>query len=37
MNPFEMTASYIDSISKGDIPLAITETCNGDFNTIKTT
>ena len=35
VNPFEMTASYIDSISKGDIPHAITETYNGDFNTIK--
>jgi methyl-accepting chemotaxis protein len=35
VNPFEMTASYIDSISKGDIPRAITETYNGDFNTIK--
>ncbi len=35
VNPFEVTASYVDSISKGDIPQAITETYNGDFNTIK--
>jgi len=36
INPLNVTAQYVDSISKGDIPEKITETYNGDFNTIKT-
>ncbi|MBK8385446.1 MAG: hypothetical protein IPL11_07170 [Candidatus Accumulibacter sp.] len=30
-----MAANYVDRISKGDIPAKITDTYNGDFNTIK--
>jgi methyl-accepting chemotaxis protein len=36
INPLNVTAKYVDSISKGDIPEKITDTYNGDFNTIKT-
>jgi hypothetical protein len=36
INPLNVTAKYVDSISKGDIPPKITDTYNGDFNTIKT-
>ena len=30
-----MAAGYVDRISKGDIPPRITDTYNGDFNTLK--
>ena len=33
--PLGMAALYVDRISKGDIPPKITDTYNGDFNTIK--
>ncbi|BCZ45627.1 hypothetical protein psyc5s11_16940 [Clostridium gelidum] len=33
--PINITAEYIDRISKGDIPEKITDTYNGDFNEIK--
>ena len=33
--PFNVTAEYIDRISKGDIPEKITEKYSGDFNEIK--
>ncbi len=33
--PINVTAGYIDRISKGDIPPKIAEVYNGDFNTIK--
>ena len=33
--PINVTAEYIDRISKGDIPPKITDTYNGDFNEIK--
>ncbi len=33
--PINVTAEYIDRISKGDIPKPITDTYNGDFNEIK--
>ena len=33
--PINVTAEYIDRISKGDIPPQITNTYNGDFNEIK--
>ncbi|MBF0592654.1 MAG: HAMP domain-containing protein [Nitrospirae bacterium] len=35
IGPLNMAANYIDRISKGDIPDAITDNYNGDFNTIK--
>ncbi len=35
VNPFRMTADYIDRISKGDIPEKITDEYKGDFNEIK--
>ena len=35
INPLNMAASYVDSISKGNIPAKITDTYSGDFNTIK--
>ena len=35
VNPLNVTASYVDQISKGEIPAKITENYNGDFNTIK--
>ena len=33
--PLNVAANYVDRISKGDIPPKITDTYNGDFNTIK--
>jgi len=33
--PLNVAANYVDRISKGDIPAKITDTYNGDFNTIK--
>jgi methyl-accepting chemotaxis protein len=33
--PIHMAASYVDQISKGEIPTKITDTYNGDFNEIK--
>jgi len=33
--PLNVSANYVDRISKGDIPARITDTYNGDFNTIK--
>ena len=33
--PLNVSAGYVDQISKGDIPAKITDTYNGDFNTIK--
>ncbi|MCX7997522.1 MAG: methyl-accepting chemotaxis protein [Leptospiraceae bacterium] len=35
INPLKVAASYVDRISKGDIPEVITDTYNGDFNEIK--
>ncbi|MDP1657816.1 MAG: methyl-accepting chemotaxis protein [Methylotenera sp.] len=35
INPLNVAANYVDRISKGDIPAKITDTYNGDFNTIK--
>ncbi len=35
VTPVNMTARYVDRISKGDIPEKITEEYKGDFNTIK--
>jgi PAS domain S-box-containing protein len=35
INPLSVAATYIDRISKGDIPQKITDTYNGDFNAIK--
>ncbi len=35
ISPLNMTAEYIDRISKGDIPQKITEDYRGDFNEIK--
>jgi methyl-accepting chemotaxis protein len=35
VTPLIMAAEYVDKISKGDIPEKITETYNGDINTIK--
>jgi len=36
IGPLNVAANYVDRISKGDIPPAIAETYNGDFNAIKT-
>ena len=33
--PLNVSAGYVDRISKGDIPAKITDNYNGDFNTIK--
>ena len=33
--PINLTAEYVDRISKGDLPPKITETYHGDFNEIK--
>ena len=33
--PLNVSANYVDRISKGDIPPQITDTYHGDFNTIK--
>jgi methyl-accepting chemotaxis protein len=35
IGPLTVAANYVDRISKGDIPDAITDTYNGDFNAIK--
>ena len=35
ITPLNVAADYVDRISKGDIPSKITDTYNGDFNTIK--
>ena len=35
INPLNVSANYIDRISKGDIPPKITDTYNGDFNEIR--
>ena len=35
VSPINVTAEYVDRISKGDIPPKITDTYNGDFNEIK--
>ena len=35
IGPLNVSARYVDQISKGDIPAQITDTYNGDFNTIK--
>lgn len=35
INPLNVTAEYIDRISKGDIPEKITDDYKGDFNEIK--
>ncbi|MBW7900868.1 MAG: MCP four helix bundle domain-containing protein [Rhodocyclaceae bacterium] len=35
IGPLNVAASYVDRISKGDIPPRITDAYNGDFNAIK--
>jgi len=35
IGPLNVSAGYVDRISKGDIPAKITDSYNGDFNTIK--
>ena len=35
ITPLNVSAEYVDRISKGDIPPQITDTYHGDFNTIK--
>jgi methyl-accepting chemotaxis protein len=35
IGPLNVSAKYVDQISKGDIPAKITETYKGDFNEIK--
>ncbi len=35
IGPLNFSATYVDRISKGDIPPKITDTYNGDFNEIK--
>lgn len=35
IDPLKMAAEYVNRISKGDIPVKITEQYNGDFNTLK--
>lgn len=35
VGPINVTAEYVDRISKGDIPQKITDAYNGDFNEIK--
>jgi methyl-accepting chemotaxis protein len=35
IGPLNFSAGYVDRISKGDIPPKITDSYNGDFNTIK--
>ncbi len=35
IGPLNVTAEYVDRISKGDIPPKITDSYNGDFNEIK--
>jgi len=36
IGPLNVSAEYVDRISKGDIPVKITDNYNGDFNEIKT-
>jgi methyl-accepting chemotaxis protein len=35
IGPLNMAASYVDRISKGDLPAKITDNYSGEFNTIK--
>jgi len=35
IKPIKVTAEYVDRISKGDLPPKITDTYEGDFNSIK--
>ena len=35
IGPLNVAAGYVDQISRGDIPQRITDSYNGDFNTIK--
>ncbi len=35
IEPLQLSARYVDRISKGETPPRITDTCYGDFNTIK--
>jgi methyl-accepting chemotaxis protein len=35
IGPLNLSAEYVDRISKGDIPPKITDSANGDFNEIK--
>lgn len=35
IDPLNVAATYVDRIAKGDIPPKITDSYNGDFNTIK--
>ena len=35
ITPLNVAADYVDKISRGDIPSKISDTYNGDFNTIK--
>ena len=35
INPLNMAARYVEDISKGHIPVKITDSYSGDFNTIK--
>ncbi|MGV8121504.1 MAG: methyl-accepting chemotaxis protein [Candidatus Xenobiia bacterium LiM19] len=35
IGPLNVAAEYVERISKGDIPARITDSYNGDFNTIK--
>ena len=35
IGPLNVSANYVDRISKGDVPPQITDTYHGDFNTIK--
>ena len=35
INPLNVAATYVDRISKGDLPPQITDTYHGEFNTIK--
>jgi len=35
IGPLNVAANYVERISKGDVPAQITDTYNGDFNTIK--
>ncbi|MBS1858545.1 MAG: methyl-accepting chemotaxis protein [Acidobacteria bacterium] len=35
IGPLNVAANYVERISKGDVPPPITDTYNGDFNTIK--
>ena len=35
ISPLNVSAKYVDRISKGDVPPQITDTYYGEFNTIK--